>query len=135
MAHWITGCDTERQMQGYGERERRSVIDRKSTKMSCVGLPAGPHVDPFSGRGETVESLLNEWNTEMGALTGGLDIQELATDVFGWRPCIVCILADMKAAAAGELKYASRAALAASEFEKQWVGAAVECGDNRLVCG
>ena len=77
-----------------------------------------------------VESLLNEWNIEMDAFTGGLDIQGLAAEELGCSPCIVCILADMKAAAAGELKYANRAALwaafAASDDGKQWVGADVE---------
>ncbi len=70
----------------------------------------------------------------MGPVTDGPVMHAFpGTDDDGWSPA--CILADINAAAAGELKYASRAALAAaddSDAEKQWAVAAAECGDKRL---
>lgn len=93
-----------------------------------------PQALAASGLGETVESVLKEWNIEMGPVTDGPEMHGFpGTDDVWCKPA--CILADMKAAAAGELKYASLAALAAaveSVAEKQWAVAAAEWGDNRL---
>lgn len=104
-------------------------------KQKLIILPEHP-----SGRGDIDDSVANEWNIDIGFDTVGPVIHpDPGTPIptltpSGW--CSPCIDADINAAAAGELKYAKRAAAALeSADEKQWAAwaaAAAWWGDNKV---